>query len=125
MSPQMETKEGKTKLTKEERGVYEFHCPHCRVNGVVSVVEITPTELACKRLIHGVVRLTGQALGPHSSKAQCLPHIEATVTLNICLNHSLPVPAEVAVKALWGCGQAIHIIDQEDGMYAMAVAHES
>ena len=116
----METKE--SKLVKQERETFEFNCPH----GCGAMIEVTPAELACKRMIHGSLRLTGTVLGPHSSRATCQQHIEATQALLTHLQNSTAIPPDVAAKAMWvPCGKAIHIIDKDGEMYATAVDYES
>lgn len=89
---------------EEERKVYEFSCPWCASDGLDSRIEITPAELNCRRLIHGMFKANGTMVGPHSSSAQCVAHI--------------------ATGGVWGCCRAILIVDQ-DGLHATAVPYES
>lgn len=82
-----------------EGKAWSFDCPWCRLLNVESKVVVLQAEVACRRMIHGVVKATGLALPPHSSRAAC-----------------------EGAGELWGCGRSLEILP--DGA-VMARAWES
>lgn len=74
----------------EDKQAYIFPCPWCRLMGCESQIFILLNEVACRRMIHGVVKSSGIPLGPHSGRGICEAHIKENL--------------------IWGCGRAIELL---------------
>lgn len=87
-----------TYVNDSEGSWYCFSCPWCRQHGVENKCIVKESEINCRRMIHGVIKLTGQMVPAHSSQKACEQIIKNRTAWGCC--KSLVLNADNTVDAM-------------------------